>query len=77
MSLIKRHKRLEGQQRNGSLISLYRDGMRAQRSTALHWFRVIKWCGYRETKNFLFFVPSPIIILQRRRLLLILLFRKV
>ena len=31
-------------------LSLYRDGMRAQRSTVLPWF--IKRCGYRETNNF-------------------------
>ena len=39
--------------------------MRAQRSTVLRWFRVIKRCGYRETNNFLFLVPSPKIILGR------------
>ena len=53
-------------------LSLYRDGMRAQRSTVLRLFRVIKRCGYRETNNFLFLVPSPKIILHRRRRLLLL-----
>ena len=57
-------------------LSLYRDGMRAQRSTVLRWFRVIERCGYRETNNFLFLEPSPKIILGRR-LLLILNLRKV
>ena len=52
-------------------LSLYRDGMRARRPTVLRWFRVIKRCGYRETNNFLFLVPSPKIILGRRRRLLI------
>ena len=52
-------------------LSLYRGGMRAQRSTVLRLFRVIKRCGYRETNNFLFHVPSPKIILHRRRLLLL------
>ena len=30
-------------------------------------FRVIKHCTFRETNEFLFFVPSPKIILGRRR----------
>ena len=51
-------------------LSLYRGGMRAQRSTVLCWFCVIKRCGYRETNNFLFLVPSPIIILGHRLLLI-------
>ena len=48
-------------------LSLYDDGMRAQRCTVLRWFRVIKRCAFRETNNFLFLVPSPKIILHRRR----------
>ena len=65
---------------NGEMdrLSLYRDGMRAQRPTVLRWFRVIKQCGYRETNNFLFLVPRPKIILGRRsHFLLFLLLRKV
>ena len=78
MSLINLHKRLEGQWRNGSLISL----SRWNESTTIYsstWFRVIKRCGYRETNNFLFLVPSPKIILGRRLLILLilLLLRKV
>ena len=46
-------------------VSLCRDGTRTQRSTVLRLFRVIKRCAFRETNEFLFLVPSPIIILGR------------
>ena len=52
-------------------LSLYRNGMRAQRPTVLRWFRVKKRCGYRETNDFLFLVPSPKIILGHRRRLIL------
>ena len=51
-------------------LSLCCDGIRAQRSTILRWFCVIKQCAFRETNYFLFFVPSPKIILGRHCLLL-------
>ena len=66
---------LEGQRSNGSLISL----SRWNESTTIYSSTLVpchKRCGYRETNNFLFLVPSPKIILgrRRRRRLLILLF---
>ena len=42
-------------------VSVCRDGTRIQRSTVLRLFRVIKRCVFRETNEFLFLVPSPII----------------
>ena len=45
--------------------SLCRDGTRTQRSTVLRLFRVIKWCAFRETNEFLFLVPSTKKVLGR------------
>ena len=52
------------QRRNGSLISL----SRWNESTTIYSSTLVPChCGYRETNNFLFLVPSPKIILGRRR----------
>ena len=67
MSLIKLFTSVWRDNGETDRLSLYCDRMRVQRPTVLRWYRVIKRCGYRETNNFLFLVPSPKIILHRRR----------
>ena len=76
MNVINKTSLASGGKTEKRIVYLYRDGIRAQRSTVLRWFRVIKRCGYRETNNFLFLVPSPKIIHGRRRRRLLIL-RKV
>ena len=71
MNVINKTSLASGGTTEKRIAYLHRDGMRAQRSTVLRSFCVIKRCGYRETNNFLFLVPSPKIILGRRHRLLL------